>query len=97
MFFGKKRFKEFKEHKPNLSNKVLSDCLKNLETNGIIEKKVVNSSPVSTEYNLTERGRSLNKVIYELAVFALEGCDIGNLEDAKRTQIKENFKETLKI
>ena len=39
MFFGKKRFKEFKEGNPNLSNKVLSDCLKNLENNGLVEKK----------------------------------------------------------
>lgn len=97
MFFGKKRFKEFKEEKPNLSNKVLSDCLKNLETNGIIEKKVFNSSPVSTEYHLTEKGRSLNKVIYELAVFALEECDKDHFEENNRSQIKENFKEILKI
>lgn len=39
MFFGKTRFKEFKEGKPNLSNKVLSNCLRNLENHGIIEKK----------------------------------------------------------
>jgi DNA-binding HxlR family transcriptional regulator len=39
MFFGKKHFKEFKEDKPNLSNKVLSSCLKELEENGLIEKK----------------------------------------------------------
>lgn len=97
MFFGKKRFKEFKEEKPNLSNKVLSDCLKNLETNGVIEKKVINSSPVSTEYYLTERGKSLNKVIYELAVFALEECDREYLEESTRMQIKENFKENLQI
>ena len=58
MFFGKKRFKEFKEGKPNLSNKVLSDCLKNLENNGIIEKRILNSTPVSTEYHLTELGKS---------------------------------------
>ena len=74
MFFGKKRFSEFKEGKPNLSNKVLSDCLKNLESKGVIEKKIVNSTPVITEYYLTERGRSLNKVIYELAVFYIDHC-----------------------
>ena len=32
MSFGKKRFTEFKEGNPNLSNKVLSDGLKNLES-----------------------------------------------------------------
>ena len=33
LFFGKKHFKEFKEDKPELSNKVLSNCLKDLEKN----------------------------------------------------------------
>jgi DNA-binding HxlR family transcriptional regulator len=55
IFFGKKRFKEFNAEKPNLSNKVLSDCLKNLEQNGIIEKRIINSSPISTEYYLTKQ------------------------------------------
>ena len=98
MFFGKKRFKEFKEGNPNLSNKVLSDCLKNLENNGLIEKRIVNSTPVSTEYYLTERGKALNKVIYELAVFALEECnDKEYTEETTRIRIKQNFRETLQI
>ena len=98
MFFGKKRFKEFKEGNPNLSNKVLSDCLKNLENNRLIKKEIVNSTPVSTEYHLTERGKALNRVIYELAVFALEDCnDKDFIKDSTRLQIKQNFKETLQI
>ena len=98
MFFGKKRFKEFKEGKPNLSNKVLSDCLKNLENNGVIEKRILNSTPVTTEYHLTELGKSLNRVIYELAVFALENCeDKGCAEESTRVRIKKSFKETLQI
>lgn len=98
MFFGKKRFKEFKEGKPNLSNKVLSDCLKNLENNGIIEKRILNSTPVATEYHLTELGKSLNRVIYELAIFALDNCDDEEcVEEAVRVKIKQNFKEALKI
>lgn len=48
MFFGKKHFKEFKEDKPKLSNKVLSNCLKDLEENGLIEKVVLNTTPVTT-------------------------------------------------
>lgn len=39
MFFGKKHFKEFLEDKPGLSNKVLSNCLKEMEENGLIQKK----------------------------------------------------------
>ena len=54
MFFGKKQFKEFQEDKPNLSNKVLSQRLKELENNGLVEKRVLNTSPISTEYYLTD-------------------------------------------
>jgi Predicted transcriptional regulators len=98
MFFGKKRFKEFKEGKPNLSNKVLSDCLKNLENNGIIEKRILNSTPVTTEYHLTELGKSLNRVIYELAIFALDNCENKECEEENvRIKIKQNFKEALQI
>ena len=64
MFFGKKQFKDFQEDKPNLSNKVLSQRLKEMEEKGLIEKRIINTSPVSTEYHLTEYGKKLNKVIY---------------------------------
>ena len=98
MFFGKKRFKEFKEGKPKLSNKVLSECLKNLENNGIVEKRIINSTPISTEYYLTELGKSLNKVIYELAVFALDNPNNKEFRDeSDRIRIKKNFRESLEI
>lgn len=98
LFFDKKRFKEFKEGKPNLSNKVLSDCLKNLENNGIIEKRILTTTPVVTEYYLTKRGKALKRIIYELAVFALEECDDEDyIEETVRLRIKQNFKNTLQI
>ena len=65
MFFGKKHFKEFQEDKPNLSNKVLSNCLKELEENGLIEKRVLNRTPVSTENHLTEYGKSMSRIVHE--------------------------------
>ncbi len=97
MFFGKKHFKEFKEDKPKLSNKVLSSCLKELEENGLIEKRVIDSTPVSTEYYLTEYGKSMNKIIYELAMFTLHDENDNSYSEEKRENLKETFKETLDI
>ena len=97
MFFGKKHFKEFKEDKPKLSNKVLSNCLKELEENGIIEKRVLNTTPVTTEYYLTEYGKSMNRVIYELAMFTLDNEKDKNYSDETRAALKKSFKETLEI
>ena len=97
LFFGKKHFKEFKEGNPKLSNKVLSNCLKELEENGLIEKTVVNTTPVTTEYHLTEYGRSMNKVIYELAMFTLHDENDNSYSDETRKALKESFKKTLEI
>lgn len=97
LFFGKKHFKEFKEDKPKLSNKVLSNCLKELEENGLIEKKVLSTTPVTTEYYLTEYGKSMNKVIYELAMFTLHDENDNSYSDETRNELKESFKQTLNI
>lgn len=69
MFFGKTRFSEFKEGKPELSNKALSRSLKFMEEQGFIEKVVENSN---IEYFLTDKGKSLNKIIYDLVEFTLD-------------------------
>lgn len=97
MFFGKKHFKQFQEDKPNLSNKVLSNCLKNLEKNGLIKKKVLNTTPVTTEYLLTDYGKSLNKVIYELAMFTLNKYENNNYDLKTREDLKKTFRKTLEI
>ena len=96
LFFGKKHFKEFKEGK-DISNKVLSSCLTDLEENGIIEKKVLNTKPVSTEYSLTEYGKSMNRIIYELAMFTLADEKDKVYSEKTKEQLKENFKQTLEI
>ena len=97
MFFGKKHFKEFKEDKPQLSNKVLSNCLKELEENGLIEKVVLNTTPVTTEYYLTEYGKSMNKIVYELAMFTLYDEKDNTYSDETRSELKNTFKEVLEI
>ena len=97
MFFGKKHFKEFKEDKPQLSNKVLSNCLKELEKNGLIEKVVLNTTPVTTEYYLTEYGKSMNRIVYELAMFTLYDEKDNTYSDETRSELKNTFKEVLEI
>ncbi|MCI7292022.1 MAG: helix-turn-helix transcriptional regulator [Methanobrevibacter woesei] len=91
MFFGKKQFSEFKEGK-DISNKVLSS-LKDLEEKKIIEKRVMDTTPVTTEYHLTEAGKHLNKVLYELASFIL---DSNLFEEYKSPEVKESIKNQFK-
>ena len=92
LFYGKTRFNEFKEDKPDLSNKVLSNCLKDMEENGLICKVVDKIDKKNIRYYLTDKGKSLNKILYEISVLSVDG---ENYSDKLRDELKTNFKETL--
>lgn len=96
MFFGKKHFNEFKENKPQLSNKVLSNCLKDMENNGLIKRNVDDNSEIT--YELTEKGLALNKVLYELVRFTLY-TDLNDTyyKQENQQKVEELFKKVLKI
>lgn len=72
MFLGSKRFNDFLEVHPNLSNRVLSDQLKGLEKHGYIKKRIVSMHPIRAEYELTDLGRGLNKMLYEKIMWTIK-------------------------
>ena len=92
LFYGKSRFHEFKEDKPDLSNKVLSNCLKDMENNGLIHKIVDKCDKKNVRYKLTEKGKSLNKVLYEIAMVTV---DSENYSEKLASDLKASFKENL--
>ena len=92
LFYGKSRFHEFKEDKPDLSNKVLSNCLKDMENNGLIQRIVDKCDKKNVRYILTEKGKSLNKVLYEIAMVTV---DSENYSDKLKNVLKSSFKENL--
>lgn len=95
LFFGKTRFSEFKEDKPELSNKVLSNCLKSMEKDGIIQR-ISDRYERDVEYILTKKGQALNKIVYELAIFSIDE-DLGDTKfsDDTKGKLKNNFKDKL--
>ncbi|MDQ0060798.1 DNA-binding HxlR family transcriptional regulator [Paenibacillus harenae] len=60
---GPKRFKEIKEQIPEMSDKMLTDRMKELESQNIINRNVYPEMPVRIEYDLTDKGRELQPVI----------------------------------
>lgn len=60
---GPKRFKEIKEQIPEMSDKMLTDRMKELESLTIIKRTVYPEMPVRIEYDLTPKGRELEPVI----------------------------------
>ena len=94
MFFGKTRFSEFKKDKKDLTNKALSRSLRFMEKNDLITRVVDENDKTNIEYFLTEKGRSLNKVIYDLVEFTLENNkELYNEEIIIKA--KEGFKKQL--
>ncbi|TVX98785.1 winged helix-turn-helix transcriptional regulator [Cohnella terricola] len=63
---GPKRFKDIKEQIPDMSDKMLTDRMKELEAAGILTRTVYPEMPVRIEYELTEKGHSLEEVIQSI-------------------------------
>lgn len=59
---GKMRFKEL-ARAANISPRILSKELKELEMNGLVNRKVCDTRPVTVEYSLTPYSETLNEVV----------------------------------
>jgi len=67
---GPLRFSEVKLLVPEISDRLLSERMKELERCGIVERRVTGTSPVRVEYALTDRGRDLAPALAELKDWA---------------------------
>lgn len=69
---GPKRFCELTALVEGLSDRVLSDRLRELEAEGIVNRIVYPQIPVRVEYQLTEKGRALQPVVDAIQSWASE-------------------------
>jgi DNA-binding HxlR family transcriptional regulator len=66
------RFNEIRRRLPNVTQRMLTTQLRELETDGFIERKVYAEVPPKVEYRLTKRGRSLEPVVRALKAWGDE-------------------------
>lgn len=69
MEFGVVRFNELKRYLKTISDKTLSINLKELEADRLIVRKEYPQIPPKVEYMLSERGKSLMKILDQLCVW----------------------------
>ncbi len=67
---GPKRFKDFADIIPSMSDRMLAERFKELEAAGILRRIVYPETPVRIEYELTEMGKSLQPVMNEVQKWA---------------------------
>jgi DNA-binding HxlR family transcriptional regulator len=66
------RFSEIAQAIPQISDRLLSMRLRELESEGIVKRRVFDGSPVRVEYTLTPKGRALEPAIGALRFWARE-------------------------
>lgn len=69
---GPRRFKDLQRELEEITPKVLSKELKDLELNEFVTRTVYATSPVTVEYELTKYSQSLNKIIDEMREWGLQ-------------------------
>jgi DNA-binding HxlR family transcriptional regulator len=67
---GPLRFSEVRQLVPEISDRLLSERLKELEFEGIVERNVIDGTPVHVEYALTDKGRALEPAVRALKRWA---------------------------
>lgn len=67
---GPLRFSEVAQAVPELSDRLLSERMKQLEARGIVERRVIPGPPLRVEYELSRMGRELEPALSELQHWA---------------------------
>ena len=70
LFPGRMRFAQLRAAIPDISDRMLSERLRELETERIIERIVIPDTPVRVEYELTEKGRALEHALAAVGKWA---------------------------
>ncbi len=71
-YYNERRFSDILNDVNGISNKMLSKELKDLETNKLVKRTVLDTQPVTVQYNLTEYGKTLQTIINDLTDWGLK-------------------------
>jgi DNA-binding HxlR family transcriptional regulator len=82
------RFATLRAAIPDITDRMLSDRLQELEQEGIVERTVIPDTPVRVEYALTKKGRALADAMDAIAEWAEKWIEAPAPKPAKRPRTK---------
>jgi DNA-binding HxlR family transcriptional regulator len=85
-----KRFNQFLEIE-DINAKVLSARLKEMEEDGLIERKIYPDKPVRIEYTITEKGKALAPILDQMSAFSMKYCAKDIFKDGKARKLEQVY------
>lgn len=77
-----RRYADLRRRVQGVTKKMLTQTLRTLEREGLVERRVFDTVPVQTEYSLTELGRSLARAVATIRAWAYDNMD--RIDGARR-------------
>jgi DNA-binding HxlR family transcriptional regulator len=86
---GRARYNELRTAIPEISDRMLSERLRALESEGVLTRNVVPESPVRVEYELTAKGRALQESLDAIGKWATRWISDADVERAGASDATE--------
>ena len=91
IYLKQTRFNKLLESIEGINAKILSLRLKEMEMDGLIERKIYHESPVRIEYYITEKGRDLRPLLEYMSAFSMKYCAKDIFKDKKPRKFSEVY------
>jgi DNA-binding HxlR family transcriptional regulator len=88
---GATRFSELAAAVPGLSDRLLSERLRELEAEGIVGRAVIPAVPVRVEYRLTAKGRALAPVLAAITAWAQEWIPLPDAASGSPADVRDDL------
>ena len=94
---GKTRYASIRGAVPEITDRMLSERLRLLETEGLVVRTVVPESPVRVEYELSEKGNELQSALQEIAHWAERWIPLSGETEKDLTPKSQTIRRNRKV
>jgi DNA-binding HxlR family transcriptional regulator len=89
LYDGVRRYGELRRLTPGITGKMLTQHLRELERDGVVERKVYAQKPSKVEYSFTKYGETLRPLLKELCQWGAKHGERRSTTASERTSIKK--------